>query len=343
MTIRTTLLTLLLLTLALIAHAQEPTKENHPHFVYDIDNLNLFDNREVHSPYQRSQTLFATRLSADVGLQFDASTILVGATAIKDFGQRGIVHHDLTLYYHYADGHFSGAFGAFPRKRLKRDLPDIFLYDSLRYYTPILHGALIQYTSRHGYAEFYCNWINKQGVNEREIFELVTDGRFGHKGYYAGWNIQLTHFSVPRPSNGLRVYDKLMIHPHIGFEKSQLSWIDALRLEGGLLLSLNRDRTDGLWHSPMGFLGEAMIRKGRFELHDRLYAGNPQFTHYDLYGAALHRGDPYYRSGVYNRTGVRLYLLNRPSVQCYIGASFHFTEGSLDNSQQVVLRFCPNF
>ena len=309
--------------------------------VYGLESFNFFDNREVHSPYQISQTLFGSRLDAEVGLQFDANKIIVGVMGVKDFGQSGIAHADLTFYYHYEEGHFSGAFGAFPRKRLKRDLPDIFVYDSIRYYSPTLHGALIQYTSRYGYAEFYCNWINKQGVGEREIFELVTDGRFGHKGYYAGWNVQLMHFSVPRPSDGLCVYDKLMVNPHIGFEKSQLGWADAFSLEAGLMLSLNRDRTDMVWKSPMGFLGEIMLRKGRFELCDRLYAGNPQYSDYETYGAQLHRGDPYYRSSVYNRTDVRFYLLNRLNVKCYVGASFHFTEGSLDNSQQVVLRIYP--
>lgn len=323
-----------------VAIAQEtvPTTNENIHIAYDVDNFNFFDNREVRSPYQRSQTLFGSRLNAEVGIQFDTNTIVIGATGIKDFGQSGIRHKDLTFYYYYEKEHFSGAFGSFPRKRLKRELPDIFLYDSIRYYSPNLHGALIQYTSHHGYAEFYCNWINKQGVNEREIFELVSDGRFGHKGYYAGWNAQLLHFSVPRPANGLKVYDKLMLNPHIGFEKRNLGHIDAIRIEGGLMLSLNRDRNDMRWKSPMGFLGKVMLRKWRFELRNRLYAGNSQFSDYEIYGPQLHRGDPYYRSSMYNRTDVRLYMLNHLNVECYVGASFHYTEGSLDNSQQVVLR-----
>lgn len=132
-----------------------------------------------------------------------------------------------------------------------------------------------------------------------------------------------------------------MIHPHVGFEKSQLIWADAISIEAGLMLSLNRDRNDKIWHSPMGFLGDIKLRKGRFEIRDRIYAGNPQFTDYETYGQALHRGDPYYRSALYNRTDIRFYLLNRINVQCYIGASFHYTEGALDNSQQVVLRVYP--
>ena len=322
------------------AWAQETTTQEKtpPHFVYDVDNFNFFDNREVHSPYQQSQTFFGSRLTLEGGIRHEANTIMIGITGVKDFGQSGIAHKDLTFYYHYEEGHYSGAFGSFPRKRLKRELPDIFVYDSIRYYSPTLHGALIQYTSRHGYAEFYCNWINKPGVDQREIFELVTDGRFGYKGYYAGWNVQLLHFSVPRPSNGLKVYDKLMLNPHIGFEKSNMSVVDALHIEGGAMISLNRDRNDMQWKTPIGFLGEVMVRKWRFEIRDRIYAGNPQFTDYATYGDALHRGDPYYRSSLYNRTDVSFYLLNKLHVQCLVTAAFHYTERSLDSSQMVTLK-----
>lgn len=311
--------------------------------VYNVENFSFFDNREVHSRYQTSQTLFGSRLGAEVGMRFDSNTLMLGAVGVKDFGQNGIAVKDLTFYYYYEEGHFSGAFGSFPRSRLKRELPDIFVYDSIRYYSPMLHGALIQYTSRYGCAEFYCNWINKQGVGEREVFEIVSDGRFGHKGYYFGWNALLHHFSVPRPSNGLKVYDKLMLNPHVGFEKSGMECIDALSVEMGLMLSLNRDRNDMQWKSPMGFLGEMKLRKWRFEIRDHIYVGNPQFSDYEKYGNELHRGDPYYRSSLYNRTDICFYLLNRTVVQCYVGASFHYTEKSLDSSQLVMLQITPNF
>ncbi len=341
--IRKTLFALMFFAQVFFVQAQDSLKIGTAHLAYDVRDYSFFDNREVRTPYQRSQTLFGTCLMGEVGVEWDAHAVMVGGYGIKDFGYHGIIGKDLALYYRYADGHFSGAFGAFPRETLRRELPDIFVYDSIRYYTPVLHGALIQYAGRYGYAEFYCNWLNKQGVDEREIFELVTDGRFGLKGCYIGWNMQLTHFSVPRPANGLSVYDKLMINPYMGFESSRFGWFDAFTFEAGLMLSLNRDRCDMLWHSPMGFLGDVKLRKWRFELRNCLYAGNPQFTHYELYGAQLHRGDPYYRSSLYNRTDVRFYLLNRVDVQCYVGASFHYTEGAIDNSQQVILRVCPRF
>ena len=311
--------------------------------VLGINNYNFFDNREVHSPYQRSQTLFGSLLGAEVGLQFGDNTVFAGAHAIKDFGQGGISQADFIFYYYYKQGKVSGAFGAFPRERLCRQLPDIFVYDSLRYYEPTLNGVLLQYVDTYGYAELYCNWINKQGVGEREIFEIVSDGRIGYKGYFMGWNIQLMHFSVPRPAEGCQVYDKLMINPHLGLEKRDVVWLDALSMEAGLMLSLKRDRRDMQWKSPIGFIGDVKLRKGRLEFRDRIYAGNPQFSDYDCFGFQLHRGDPYYRSGLYNRSDIHVYLLDKLDVQCYVGASFHYTEGCLDNSQQIILRIFPNF
>ena len=311
--------------------------------IFAISNFGFFDNREVHSPYQRSQTLFGTLLGAEMGVNFGPNTIMLGVHGIMDFGECGIAKTDFSCYYHYGAGRVSGAFGAFPRQLLHRELPDIFVYDSIRYYTPTLQGALLQYVCSCGSAELYCNWLNKQGIGEREIFEIVTDGRFGKKGYYLGWNIQLLHFSVPRLSKGYYVYDKLMINPHVGVEKNGIYWLDAYSIEAGLMLSLNRNRRDMIWKSPIGFLGDVKLRKGRFEHRDRLYVGNPQFSDYKEFGMMLHRGDPYYRSNSYNRTDINFYMLNRLDVQCFVNASFHYTERMLDNSQQVILRIFPKF
>ena len=77
------------------------------------------------------------------------------------------------------------------------------------------------------------------------------------------------------------------------------------------MLSLNRDRNDMVWKTPVGFLGDVRLCKWRIELRNRLYVGTPQFSDYELYGSQLHRGDPYYRSSFYNRTDVSFNLLKR--------------------------------
>ena len=38
--------------------------------VFGVSDNSFFDNREVHSPYQRSQTLFGSQLGVEAGLQF---------------------------------------------------------------------------------------------------------------------------------------------------------------------------------------------------------------------------------------------------------------------------------
>lgn len=314
--------------------AQEESKAE---VVFGVDYLSFFDNREVKSPYQRSQTIFGSRLGGEVGIQFGPNQILVGALGIKDFGEKDWVKEAFTFYYHYESGHFSGAFGLFPRQRLKTELPDIFIYDSLRYYSPTINGALIQYTGHHGYAEFYCNWLSKQGHNKREVFELVSDGRLGMKNFYVGWNAQLLHYALPKNATTEHIYDKVMLNPHVGFETNKVGWLDALSANMGAVISFNRDRTDMKWKRPLGFMGEVKLRKWRFELHDLLYKGERQFSDYEKHGVGLHRGDPYFRSRMYNRTDLSFYLLNKDYIQCRATASMHFTEGEIDNSQQIIL------
>lgn len=312
--------------------------KEHTKLVGAVRNYGFFDNREVRTPYQRSQTLFGTMLDAEIGIKHENSYILAGKQVIKDFGTNSIAYNNFSFYYKYQSEKVSGAFGVFPRSLLQRELPDIFLYDSIRYYTPTLQGALIQYKGENGTAEFYCNWLNRQSTTEREIFELVTDGCFYIKDFFTGWNMQLMHYSVPKPNNGLKVYDKAMINPYIGLEKEFCRFIDNISIQLGMMLSLNRDRKDMIWKTPVGLLTDMSVTKGRLEVRDRTYIGQAQFSDYDIHGMQLHRGDPYYRSNLYNRSDFNYYLLNKKYVQCYAGASFHYTEGSIDCSQQVVLR-----
>lgn len=317
-------------------------EEKKVNFVLGLHSFSFFDNREVKSPYQRSQTLFGAHVGGEVGVQLGANHIMAGALGVKDFGESGWRKEAFTFYYYYEEGHFSGALGQFPRERLKAELPDIFLYDSLRYYSPTLNGALIQYTGRDGYAELYCNWLYKQGETQREVFEVVTKGQFGRKGFYGGWNVQLLHYSVPKKSENMFVYDKLMMNPYGGYQTSKLRWLDALTVNAGAVISLNRDRQDMKWKAPAGFMGEVKLRKWRFELSDHLYWGGRQFSDYEKHGNQLFRGDPYYRSRLYNRTDLTFYLLNKSYIQCRVTASVHYTEHKVDNSQQIILHIFPN-
>jgi len=302
---------LILLLLPTITTAGDGAQNSR--YIHHVESFGFFDNREVQSPHQFSGTYFGTRLSADWGLQLAGSSIAAGGYVVKDFGQRGISASDWTLYYRYEGTRFSGAFGSFPRRLLFRELPDVFVDEALRYYTPNLGGALIQYHSPRASIELYCDWLSRQSPSEREIFEIASDGEWlASSTFHLGYNARLTHFSVRKGITPDKVYDKLMLNPHLTCSSHASSW-GYYTLTVGLMASLNRDRTDKVWKSPYGMLCDATLgipfarSSAAIELRYRGYHGNPLMSDYERYGALL-------------------------------TASFHFTEGVVDNSQQIHVR-----
>ena len=312
-------------------------------YVWNMDDLGFFDNRETQSPYQRSQTLFGTRLGVTAGVADGCSSLMAGSYVVQEFGQSGLADYGWTLYYCYRGSRFSGAFGSFPRRLLQRDLPDLFLDDSLRYYVPNVQGALLQYSGENGSAELYCNWRNRQSYTEREIFEIVSDGEWylpiGECTATFGYNAELTHFSVRRGKTPDKVYDKIMLNPTVGLQAHpEGALLDSLRLTAGPVASFNRDRTDKIWKTPVGVLCDFQLDKSFLSIRNRMYIGETQYSDYALYGRALHQGDAWYRSRFYDRMDVGFRLLHLSNVECSVTASFHFTEGVVDNSQTILLR-----
>ena len=100
-----TLLLLLLMTTFILRAQQGDNSQQLPTeratLIWGVNNYNFFDNREVRTPYQRSQTLFGARLGAEVGVQLGPNALIAGGQVIKDFGTNGIASGDFTFYYHY--------------------------------------------------------------------------------------------------------------------------------------------------------------------------------------------------------------------------------------------------
>lgn len=303
---------------------------------WHVENFGFFDNREVQSPYQQSQTLFGTRLGVELGVRRGSSSVFAGYAVVEEFGCLELAHKEWTMYYQYKQDGATGAFGVFPRRLLHRELPEAFLDDSIRYYTPNLYGALIQRTGEDGFAELYCNWRGRQSYEQREIFEISADGEYflplALLDFRVGFNAQLTHFSVRKGKTPDKVYDKVMLNPYVSASAEPV-FFDACMLTAGALASFNRDRTDKVWKTPLGFMGDVMLEKAWFELANHLYVGMPQLSDYERYGMALHQGDAYYRSGFYDRVAASAYLLRKKNLTCCLSAAFHFTEGVVDNTQ----------
>lgn len=317
-----------------------PFKSEAQKLLWDIDFMGFFDNREFKAPYQTPQTFFGTRLSPEIGVEIrDKHRLKFGLSWIAEFDADKTSEVDWTVYYGYTDSRLTALFGSFPRRLLAQELPPALMYDSILYFNPNINGALFRYTARSGYAEMYIDWRSRQGEQKREIFTMATDGQFSWKRGFAGWYATVNHFAKSKNSEGQNVIDNIIGNPYLGVDLSRLTFMDSLTIRGGAIISANRNRGDGVWHTPVGFLGELTAEWRFLGLKNVVYAGDNQLTFYDEFGAMLHCGDPFYRAPFYDRLDFYVYFLRNRFVDCKACVSLHFVDGKVQNQQQLLLRF----
>lgn len=313
-------------------------------FLWEVDFTGFFDNREFKAPYQTPQTFFGTRLSPAIGIAIKEEHELMGGLSwLQEFGSHKDRKIDWTIFYRFNSPKLKASFGAFPRRLLVEEYPSALMYDSILYFNPNINGALIQYFCEAGYAEAYVDWRSQQTNTNREIFTMASSGRFNLKWAFAGWFLTVTHFAKPKnPEEEMHVIDNIMANPYVGGDFSRMTVFDSLQLKTGLLMSLDRNRGNGAWYRPIGFLGELTLQWRFLGLHDVFYVGENQLPFYNEFGAALHSADPFYRAKVYNRTDLYVYLLRNKYVECKASCNLHTARKHLQFQQQLLLRFNIN-
>ncbi|MEG2946380.1 MAG: hypothetical protein RR837_06505 [Bacteroidales bacterium] len=312
-------------------------------FLWEVDFTGFFDNREFKAPYQTPQTFFGTRLSPEIGIQIKEEHQLMGGLSwLQEFGSHKDHKVDWTVYYRYNSDKLKASFGAFPRRLLVEEYPSALMYDSILYFNPNINGALLQYFCKAGYAEAYIDWRSQQTKVDREIFTMASSGRFALKQAFAGWFLTVTHFAKPKnPETDMNVIDNIMFNPYIGGNFSGMTVFDSLQLKTGFLMSLDRNRGNGAWYTPRGFLGELTL-EWRFFGNARRFLLGRESTPFLYFGAALHSADPFYRARVYNRTDLYVYFLRNKYVECKASCNIHVARRQVQFQQQLFLRFNIN-
>ena len=286
-----------------------------PRFLYNVDFSTYFDNREYRSPYQTARTLFAFRLSPEIGVgltdvQGGSHRLMAGVHYTQPLGAGWKqVRFSPTAYYDYDYRGFSVALGAIPFTHRIEVLPDWLQYDSIAYARPNIQGALMSYSSRWGFAEFMCDWRGAQLPEQREMFRLVLNGEFRWKWLTAGGYFTLNHkanYAPPTPREG--VCDDIFIHPRVGVNLSGYVPLDSLALRTGYVVGIQNHRDAHLSQIPQGVLVELFLNWRFLGLRNVFYYGGNMLPYYAEFGADLHQGDPFYQSGLYNRTDVFAYL-----------------------------------
>ncbi len=337
------------LLLALVAMAKPvcaQTRDNGPQWVYKLEALNYFDNREYKADIQHSQTIFATRLSPEVGLAVNDELrglqhrLMLGLHLTKEMGktidEKSFIP---TVYYHlhHQPSGFSMSLGSLPYTLLSEDLPAYILYDSIAYARPNIQGALLQYRSDRAFADFICDWRSMQTLEQREAFRLILNGQYRWNILAAGALMQMNHLaSYKFQKNG--VCDDMLLQPYLSLN---LPLLDSLQLKAGYLLSYQCDRTSPMTPSwTQALVLDVCARWKHLGIKNSLYVGSNLQSLYDAYGSLLYQGDSFYRSSLYNRCDLYVYLFRNNFVNCLFSWNLHYTkEYGLDYQQQLICRF----
>lgn len=331
--------TFCLIGVALSAKAQK--------FVYDLDFLFYFDNREYHSPYSDAQTLLGARLSPEIGVSIDDNTqglhrLMAGAQYCQPLNKNFLDAKLMpTLYYQYKKKGYNLHFGAVPYRKLMHTLPEFYLSDSINYAHPNLYGALVQITGKRGFLELYCDWYGLQSRTTREAFQLMVDGEFRAKVFYAGGYISLTHLAnkaAPEPRLG--VCEKFSVNPLVGINLSPITPLDSFTVQAGYIFGYNRERETATQHISHGVHADIYLQWRFLALRNNFFYGNNFMPFFKELGAEFHRGNPFFQSKIYNRTDLIVYLFRKDFVECRFAWNIHYTPNDkIGHQQQIILQF----
>ena len=336
--------------LSAFANTDSTVVEKKVKFLYNVDALAYFDNREYKQPYQTDQTLFAIRLSPEIGVGITDNSggrhqLIAGLHYIQPMGGhwKDIKLHP-TAFYKYQYRGFSFGIGAIPYKHRLSRLPDFLLYDSIAYARPNIQGALVQYQSKHGFAEVMLDWRGLQTPTQREMFRVVANGEATYTKffrYFWGGMAQLNHKANhldPTPHEG--ICDDIYISPNLGIDFAPPTPLDTISIRASYIYGYQRFRRENLVYQPHAFLLEFALVWRWLGLKNTFFVGKNLMPLYGLFRSDLNQGDPFYQSTLYNRTDLFLCFIRKSFVRCYFSWNFHYTpKGGLQHQQQLIASF----
>ena len=137
-----------------------------------------FDNREyVDCQFGESQTLFSSRLTPEVGIEWNAKNrLMFGMDLWSDFGNNTVVFAKARpqIYYRFKSDKVAAYAGIFPREKMLGDYSEAILSDSMRFFDNRIQGFMGQYEGRRGYVEMSVDWCGMFSEASREKFRILS-------------------------------------------------------------------------------------------------------------------------------------------------------------------------
>ncbi len=312
-------------------------------FLWSIEVVPYFDNREFAYERMTSQTLFATRATPTIGIEIDNHSIVAGMSWIQPIDSRiELSRFKPTIYYRYNTTPFSMSMGLFPRTQLIEPLDDFMHNDSLSFFSPNIQGALFQHRSQQGYVEAMVDWRGLPTETTREAFMIVAQGRIHiNRWLFAGGNATMNHLARGKnelPGYETHVTDNIMIRPYLGVDFSHRTVLDSLSLRCGYLATLDRERGVTQWITSHAFVADLTAEWRFLGLRNKFYYGSSAQTMYNRLGTALYQGEAYYGTTWHNRLDIYGYIFRNSYINCFASLNLIFTPGQVGTQQQLVVR-----
>lgn len=333
------------------AQAQERTdsaSQGKVGFDYDVRLGAFLDNGEYNSHYKAPQTLSGAYVIPTVGLRFNGGhRIMAGISFLQQFGQKPFGEvPDFLAYYNYTGKVFNGFGGLLPRAEMKGYYSRALFSDSVGYFKHTLAGALLQWEGERGRIEAFFDWNAEDTKTGKESFMAGLAGqlKLGRRGlFYTGLAGYMYHYrlgdkavSAGEAPNFL--VDNVMYHVYAGFDLGDITALDVLSLDVGVVGSMSRGRIEvgnaGGWTVRAGFHARFNLEWHGWGIEDTFFAGKGLMPLYDIYGTQVYWGDAFYNAPVYNRTD--LYWAKTLGKRLSIRAAlvFHQTAQGVDFCQQ---------
>lgn len=243
----------------------------------DVDAFGFFDNQEFSNPNRKSQTMDGFWINPNISVKWDKNhTLRLGYGARTNWGDsKTLQDGTITLYYKYTTPKGAFTIGSFPRQNLLTNFPTALISDSVRYYDPNIEGILVQYHNKNKYAEAFLDWT---GCRSRKVNEQFMTGiaaklnmkraNIGIQGYY--YHYALTEGNISKSN----VIDYAICNTYAEYDFSKILSADSLTIQGGLLLGVERNRTNiKQWWLTPGFLNEIFVIVGRLNIKNTFYYG----------------------------------------------------------------------
>lgn len=310
---------------------------------WSVDFESMFDNREGDSDITETKTYIFTNLAPEIGLKFtDTDRIAGGVVWNQPIGNEWEGHKiSPTLYYRHEGKRWSASMGMFPRKQLRRELPNFLWNDSLVYFQRNIRGVLVQYSSPEAFVDFYLDWRQLQTSNKREAFNIVFHGEWQpqQRAFFVGGHAMMNHFALVKnaPENQ-HIVDNFVVNPYVGLDLGKATGLDSLMVRAGALLTIERNRAYADWKIPGGAWVEFVGQWKWLGVKNSLYAGGKLFPSYAEHGSLLYQGEPFYQTGFYNRTDVYASIIRNKWVDLQASLDFNVTKDSFIFYQRLMLR-----